>query len=85
MSAADPSDRRQIARMGGYAQKAKHDPRETTRAARSGFNAKFLREVDPDGVLPEPERVRRAEAAKQLHMLGLSRKAAEKRKKLNQP
>jgi hypothetical protein len=31
---------------------------------RAGLAAKFLREVDPDNQLPEPERLRRAECAR---------------------
>jgi hypothetical protein len=33
-------------------------------AARAAFENRFLNEVDPDGVLPESERHRRAEHAK---------------------
>jgi hypothetical protein len=36
------------------------DPDEAPARARAGLEAKFLREVDPDGVLPEAERNRRA-------------------------
>lgn len=40
---------------------ARHDSRELTRPARQAFLAKFDREVDPDAVLPEAERLRRAD------------------------
>jgi hypothetical protein len=36
--------------------------------AQRGMLAKFEREIDPDGVLPEKERRRRAENARQAHM-----------------
>lgn len=51
-------------RIGAYAQHARHDPRETTAAARATFAASFLDKVDPDHVLPLAERTRRAEAAR---------------------
>ncbi|MFN0071385.1 MAG: hypothetical protein ACKVVP_07855 [Chloroflexota bacterium] len=66
-------------RIGAYALHATHDPRETTRAAREQFLSKFEREVDPDGVLPEPERLRRAEAAKKAHFARLALASARKR------
>jgi hypothetical protein len=36
------------ARRAAFAMHAKHDPHETTRAARSAFMARFERESDPD-------------------------------------
>jgi hypothetical protein len=65
--------------MGGYALAAKYDSKETTKAARAAFMAKFEQEVDPEGVLPEAERQRRAEAAKKLHFQRLAWKSAKKR------
>lgn len=53
-----------------------HDPQDTTRAARAAFLAKFEREVDPDKKLPEPERRRRAEAAKKAYFNKLALKSA---------
>lgn len=58
-------------RIGAYSQHAQHDPRETTRKAREVFMSQFERQVDPDGVLPEGERQRRAEAAKKAHFTRL--------------
>jgi hypothetical protein len=68
------------ARLGAFAQQAQHDTRETTKAARAAFNARFEDEVDPDRVLPEAERARRAVAARKayftrLRMIALRRKA----------
>jgi hypothetical protein len=57
----------QRGRLGALVQHARHDSKETTRAARTAFAEKFLREVDPDGVLPEAERIRRADAARRAH------------------
>ena len=53
--------------------------RETTRAAREAFLARFIREVDPEGVLPEPERLRRAEAARRAYFARLALRSAERR------
>lgn len=60
------------ARLGAYAMHAKRDPRETTRAGRSAFLARFEREVDPDGVLSEEERSRRAMAARRAYFVRLA-------------
>ncbi len=66
-------------RIGAYTLHATHDPKQTTAKARASFLAKFEREVDPDGVLPEAERLRRAEAAKRAHFARMALKSARKR------
>lgn len=76
-----PEERSLRARMGAYAQQAAHDTRETTAAARTTFLARFEREVDPDGTLPEGERLRRAEAARRLYFQRLAWKSARARKR----
>ncbi len=43
--------------------------------------ARFERQVDPDGTLPEAERRRRAEAAKKAYFLGLALKSTKARRK----
>ena len=58
----DPQEMALRGRIGAFRLHATHDPRETTKKARAAFDARFLREVDPDGVLPEEERRRRAAA-----------------------
>jgi len=75
-----PAERSLRARMGAYAQQAKYDTRETTRAARDAFMGRFERQVDPDQALPEAERARRAEAAKKLHFQQLAWKSAQVRR-----
>jgi hypothetical protein len=42
--------------------------RANAERAQRGLLAKFETEVDPDGVLPEAERIRRAKAARRAHM-----------------
>ena len=78
LSAAERTLRGRIA---AYAMHAANDPRETTKAARGAFIAKFERQVDPDGVLPPAERARRAEAAMRAHMSRLALKSARARRK----
>lgn len=52
-----------------------------TEPGRKGFLARFEREVDPDGVLPEGERVRLAEHARKAHMQKLALISAARRRK----
>ena len=42
-----PGDLSLLGRLGAYSQHAKHDVRETTRAARAARDQKFIEEVDP--------------------------------------
>jgi hypothetical protein len=51
-----------------------------TAPAREKFLARFERLVDPDGSLPEAERIRRAESAKKAHFLALAAKSAAARR-----
>jgi hypothetical protein len=69
-----------VGRIGAYAQKAKYDSKEITRAARAAFLDKWIDEVDPDRQLPEGERDRRAEAALKAHMTRLALKSAQARR-----
>jgi hypothetical protein len=82
--AMSPEDRILRARIGGYARAAKYDAGELTAKARRGFEARFEREVDPEGVLPPVERARRAEAARKAYMtkLAMRSRAARRRAKL---
>lgn len=69
------------ARAGAYAQHAKYDVRETTRNARDAFLARFVDQVDPERVLPEPERQRRALASRKAHMALLALRSAQARRR----
>ena len=51
-----------------------------TEAGRKGFLARFEREVDPDGVLPEGERARLAEHARKAYMQKLALISAARRR-----
>jgi hypothetical protein len=60
---------------------SRYDSRALTRHARNAFLEKFVREVDPEGRLPEAERFRRAEQARRAHFLRLAIASAAARRK----
>lgn len=68
------------ARLGGLATATKYDTKVITAPARRAFLDRFEEEVDPDGVLPEAERIRRAEAAKRLYFTKLAYRSAQSRR-----
>ena len=76
-----PAERSLRARIGAYSLHAQHDPRETTKAPRSTFLAKFLAGIPAD--LPEGERQRRATAARRAHFLRMSLASARARRRRN--
>jgi hypothetical protein len=57
------------------------DRAAATAPARQGLRAKFEREADPNGLLSESERSRRADQLMQAHMMRMSLKAAEARRR----
>ena len=63
-------------RIGAWAQKARHDAREMTKAARAKFLERFYDEVDPDRTLEPQERERRARAARQAYFARLAYRSA---------
>ena len=69
-----------LGRIGAHVMHSQHDARETTRAARAAFNARFDDEVDPERILDPADRVARAAAARKAYMLGLSLKSAKVRR-----
>lgn len=75
-----PAERTLRARMGAYVVHARYDPRQTTAPARAAFMKRFLDEVDPDRVLPEPERLRRAAAARKGYFTRLAFLASRRRR-----
>jgi hypothetical protein len=76
-----PTELALIGRIGGLTTASRYDGREITAKARATFRASFEREVDPDGTLPEPERLRRAEAARRAHYARLGLASARARRK----
>jgi hypothetical protein len=77
-----PAERSLRGRIGAYLMHARNDPRDTTRAARAAFAQRFMDQVDPHRRLPEPERLRRAEAARRAHFTRLAYLAARRRRQL---
>jgi hypothetical protein len=75
-----PSERTLRARMAAHISHSRHDPKERTRAARDKFEQRFLDEVDPERVLPEAERERRAHHARKAYFTGLALKSAQARR-----
>jgi len=73
------SERAQRSRIGGFAQKKKHDPKDMTRKAREVYRASFYEGIPED--LPQAERDRRAEAAFREHMARLAFLSAKARRK----
>lgn len=80
-SQSTPEQRALAARIAAHSKWAQTDPREGTAAARKAALDRFERQVDPDGVLSDPERARRAEHAKKAYFLQLAAKSASARKK----
>jgi hypothetical protein len=68
------------ARLGAYSQHAKHDVRETTRAARAARDKKFVDQVDPDRQLDPVERDRRVQAARKAYFTRLALMSAQARR-----
>lgn len=75
----DPAEMALRGRIGAYRLHATHDARETTKKAREAFLAKFIREVDPDRVLSEDERLRRAKAARSAYYAQLALRSRQAR------
>jgi len=68
-------------RIGAFVTHSRHDPRETTAAARATFLARFEDEVDPERVLSEPERLRRATMARKAYFARLAWRSSVARTK----
>lgn len=74
--------RRTYGRIGAHTSWANTDDRAArARNGQTGLLARFEQQVDPDGVLSQPERQRRAESARRAHMLTLAAKSAKARRK----
>lgn len=67
-----PAQRTLRARTAAQTRWSRESPAEQVGKMRHGFLARFLDEVDPDRVLPEAERQRRAESALRAHMSRLA-------------
>lgn len=74
------SERTLRARAAAYARHARTDGQTAIAPAHAGRWAKLLATVDPDGVLSEAERVRRAEALRKSQLALASLKSAKVRR-----
>lgn len=72
------SARHQIAALESWAQTTDRTAR--TAAAREGLQAKFEREVDPDGVMDPATKAKAVEAHRKAYYLRLAQKSAQARK-----
>jgi hypothetical protein len=79
--ASSHAERVLTGRLAAYVVHSRYDSRELTKAARAVFKSTLEREVDPDGVLPEVGRFRRAEMARKAHVLRLALKSARVRRR----
>lgn len=75
-----PEERTLRARLAAQTRWANEDPQPTALRAQAGLRARFLREVDPDSVLPEAERQRRAESLRRAYYTRLSFEAVRARR-----
>jgi hypothetical protein len=72
-------ERRLRARLAAHTKWGKQDPVAGTAKARAAFLERFEREADPNGLLPEDERRRRAQHARKAHFTRLAYLSARAR------
>lgn len=76
-----PEDRVLHARLAAHVLHSRYDSKELTAPARRAFLERFEREVDPKGILPEAERLRRAGHARKAYFTKLSLASSRARRK----
>lgn len=76
-----PSERTLRARLAAHSLHAQQDSRALTAPARKAAHDRFLIQVDPDGTLPEAERIRRASHARKAYFTALALKSAQARRR----
>lgn len=79
--AVDRAQQARWGRIGGLRTSARHDAREITAPAREAFGRRFVNEVDPERVLPEAERLRRALAARKAYFADLTARSVAARRR----
>jgi hypothetical protein len=81
MPALDPGERALVSTLAAHESWAQTPDRSArTAAARSAFDKRFLDQVDPDRVLPEDERNRRAASARKAYFARLTLKSIQARR-----
>ena len=76
-----PEQRSLRARLAAHTLHSQVDPLAHTAPARQAFLARFEAEVDPEGILPEPERRRRAEHARKAYFAKMALASSKARRK----
>ena len=79
LAALTPTQRSQRARIAALTRWSREDPAANAARGQAGLMARFVDQVDPDRVLSEAERQRRAEAARRAHMAQLAFRSAKVR------
>lgn len=69
------------ARIAAFTRHSRGNTKEATEPARAGLQAKWEREVDPDGTLDPAERATRAARLRRAHMIRLAARSAQVRAK----
>jgi hypothetical protein len=75
-----PVERSLRARAAAYRLHSLYDSRELTSNARAAFRDRFAPQLDPEGILTEAERQRRAECARKAYYTALAPKSAKARR-----
>lgn len=82
MTVESPAERSLRARAAAYTKWARTEDRPAaTAAARTAAHNRFEKLVDPEGVLPPDERIRRADMARRAFYADMARKSAKARRK----
>ena len=79
--ALSPKERVLHSRLAAHTLHSKYDSKALTASARQAFLDSFEKEVDPEGLLPVPERQRRAAHARKAYFTKLALKSARARRK----
>lgn len=75
-----PEQRSMSARIANYTRWANTDDKTAATApARKAFEDRFLREADPDGVLPHEERLAKAALLRKAHFTRMALKSSQAR------
>jgi hypothetical protein len=74
-----PAQRSQRSRLAAQTRHAQG--RTNTAPARAAFEQRFIDQVDPDRVLPESERAKRAEAARSAHFTKMALASSKSRRR----
>lgn len=68
-----------IGRLGAFVTHSRYEGRDITAKARTAFLTRFTDQVDPNRVLSDEERKKRARMALKAHMTGLAIRSAQAR------